>query len=600
MGETQHTLFPLDFNRSIVIEDRPERLTGDAGVLALRQIDQRLGLTNWLATQLTDPRHPDLITHPQVELLRTRLYLIAQGQRDGDDADRLGLDPAFRLAVSQRRGTAPLEAPDPQHPDGQPHALASQPTLSRLLRTLSSPHNRTVLRQGLLESAKRHLHAVRKQAARRGDDPRRLRRGTLDIDSYAVVVHGNQPGASYNGHYQTVCYHPLAAQFAPTGDWLDMTLREGQVYTAHDATTFLFDLLARVEAELCQVSDVRGDAGFPEETLLAGLEARRKPYVFRLKTNAVLERRIEPYAHRPPGRPPAEPRLWLYEFAYQAESWSRAPRRGGRARGARRTVRGVLLPGHELDTAAEGRRHAAGTLSPARHVRESPGRVPGRLRSGAVVQPARQAPLPRLRTRPALSVPRRVRLQRSLAAAARVGVQPGQRRPQGPGTQHPLRLDDPQLPRAPAPDAGPRAAACPPGGRGHQRHRRVLLASSGPLPGHAAASEQDAGQPSWQVLGALFRESLFVQAWRRAEFPGSALGVPVEDFLDEGLPLVGDHAYAAAIRAQAREVRQDRAKRDELPGAVRFSDVVPAMLPLIELMREQTGTIKQHGDAARR
>ena len=71
---------------------------------------------------------------------------------------------------------------------------------------------------------------------------------------------------------------------------------------------------------------MRGDAGFPEEERLAGLEARRKPYVFRLKTNAVLDRVIEPYLSRPPGRPPAEPRLWLYEFAYQAESWSR-PRR---------------------------------------------------------------------------------------------------------------------------------------------------------------------------------------------------------------------------------------------------------------------------------
>ncbi len=326
MGETQSTLFPLDFNRAIVIEDRPERLTGDAGVLALRQIDHRLGLTDWLATQLTDPRNPDLITHPQVELLRTRLYLMAQGHRDGDDADRLGLDPAFRLAVSQRRGTGPLDEPDPQHPDGQPHALASQPTLSRLLATLAGAANRPVLRRSLLESAKRHLHAVRKAAHRRGDDPRRLRCGTLDLDSYVVTVHGQQPGASYNGHYQEVCYHPLAVQFAPTGDWLDMTLREGHVHTAHEATAFLFDLLARVERELCQVSDVRGDAGFPDEDLLAGLEARRKPYVFRLKNNAVLDRMIEPYRYRPPGRPPAEPRLWRYEFQYQAESWSR-PRR---------------------------------------------------------------------------------------------------------------------------------------------------------------------------------------------------------------------------------------------------------------------------------
>jgi hypothetical protein len=326
MGEVQDTLFPLDFNRSIVIEDRPERLTADAGVLALRQIDHRLGLTDWLATQLRDPRNRDLITHPQVELLRTRLYLIAQGHRDSDDADRLGLDPAFRLAISQRRGTAPLDEPDAEHPDSQPHALASQPTLSRLLATLAGESNRAVLRRSLLESAKRHLHARRRQAARIGDNPGRLRAGTLDLDSYVVVVHGHQPGATYNGHYQTVCYHPLAAQFAPTGDWLDMTLREGHVHTAHAATAFLFDLLARVEAELCQVSDVRGDAGFPEEELLAGLEARRKPYVFRLKTNAVLDRLIAPYLHRPPGRPPAEPRLWLYEFTYQAESWSR-PRR---------------------------------------------------------------------------------------------------------------------------------------------------------------------------------------------------------------------------------------------------------------------------------
>jgi len=128
------------------------------------------------------------------------------------------------------------------------------------------------------------------------------------------------------GHYQTVCYHRLAAQFAPTGDWLDMTLRAGHVHTAHAATAFLFDLLERVEAELCQVSDVRGDAGFPEEALLAGLETRRKRYVFRLKNNAALDRLIEPYLSRPPGRPPAEPRLWLHEFDYQAASWSR-PRR---------------------------------------------------------------------------------------------------------------------------------------------------------------------------------------------------------------------------------------------------------------------------------
>jgi hypothetical protein len=76
MGETQHTPFPLDFNRSIVIEDRPERLTGEAGVLALRQIDHRLSLTDWRAARLTDPRNPDLITLPQVELFLESFFLV--------------------------------------------------------------------------------------------------------------------------------------------------------------------------------------------------------------------------------------------------------------------------------------------------------------------------------------------------------------------------------------------------------------------------------------------------------------------------------------------------------------------------------------------
>jgi hypothetical protein len=127
MGESQPTLFPLDLNRSLRIEDRPERLTADAGVLALRQLDHRLGLTDWLATQLSDPRQPDFITHPQVELLRSRIYLIAQGHRDAADADRLGLDPAFRLAVSQRRGTAPLDEADRDAPDRRCGAAGVQP-----------------------------------------------------------------------------------------------------------------------------------------------------------------------------------------------------------------------------------------------------------------------------------------------------------------------------------------------------------------------------------------------------------------------------------------------------------------------------------------
>ena len=87
MGEEQsggrESLFGLTFNRSIKVEARPERLSGDAGVLLEREIDERLGLTRDLAAKLHDPRNPALVTHIMDELLRARLYLMNGGWRDG-------------------------------------------------------------------------------------------------------------------------------------------------------------------------------------------------------------------------------------------------------------------------------------------------------------------------------------------------------------------------------------------------------------------------------------------------------------------------------------------------------------------------------------
>ena len=109
MGESNLTLFPLDFNRSLRVEARPERLTAEAGAVLLREVVERLGVTRWLAERLTDTRDPELVTHPLVELLNTSLLLLGQGWRDQDDADTLRHDPILRLAVSTRRGVSPLE-----------------------------------------------------------------------------------------------------------------------------------------------------------------------------------------------------------------------------------------------------------------------------------------------------------------------------------------------------------------------------------------------------------------------------------------------------------------------------------------------------------
>ena len=321
MGEEDPTRFPFSFNRSLAFEGRPERLTRDAGALLLRETDERMGLTRRLAARLRDPRHPLLLTHPLAELLRARIYAMAQGHRDQDDLDDLRDDPALRLAVSERSGDAPLrEAP----PDGWlvPEGLASQPTQSRLVEMLTLPGNRPALEDALFTEAAEDYRRMR--GGRRS--ARRAHRGVLDVDSTAAVVHGSQPGSAYNGHYRVTCYHPLVAILPETGAWLAVRLREGQVHTSVGLEDFLFPLLDRCEREIYQVAAVRGDAGMPSEPLLGGLDLRRVGYCFRLGSNDVLERLAAPYLHRPVGRPPKEPRTWCHELLYAAESWTRARR----------------------------------------------------------------------------------------------------------------------------------------------------------------------------------------------------------------------------------------------------------------------------------
>jgi len=314
MKQEQSTTLPTAFNGSLRIEGRGERLTADAGVIALRELDERLGFSDWLARRICDPRDPRLITHPLVELIRARLYLMAQGRRDQDDCDNLRADAACRLAVSTRRGLTPIEDdPAPLTPAG----LASQPTQSRLVETLSSSSNLNTLSQAPFELARRSFHA------RPG---RKERLHVIDVDSVPIIVHGEQGGSEYNGHYKARCYHPLVTMLASTGDWLSAELRPGNVHTADGATDHLMSAIERVEREIGGVASVRGDAGFPEDELLSSLEERRIGYAFRLKTNAVLSRMAAPYLTRPPGRPPSEPRVWCYEMDYKAKPWTRARR----------------------------------------------------------------------------------------------------------------------------------------------------------------------------------------------------------------------------------------------------------------------------------
>jgi Transposase DDE domain group 1 len=85
----------------------------------LRGIDRQIGLTARLAAALHDKRHPSYIDHPRRDLLAQRVYQIAAGYADGNDAHSLRRDPLCKMGVDR----LPLEPAQ---------ALASAPTCSRL------------------------------------------------------------------------------------------------------------------------------------------------------------------------------------------------------------------------------------------------------------------------------------------------------------------------------------------------------------------------------------------------------------------------------------------------------------------------------------
>lgn len=328
MGETHPDLFceydtaiRPSFNGSIRVEAREERLTSDAGALLAREVMDRLRLMEWLEPRLFDPRDPQLVTHPLVELLRTQLLLLVQGWTASDDADFLRDDPAFRLAVSERRQDAPLRAPDdPGVPDG----LASQPTLSRLLAALSLEQNDPALQEA-------NLILVR-QRCRWAEGRKRYEHLTLDMDSIPIQVHGYQEGSAYNGHYQQRCYHPLVFGSADIDALFGAKLREGQVHTSKDVVGDLTRCLDWAKSHVANNVSLRADAGYPSDDMLTVLEKRRCPYVCRFRKHDPLkgpaQDRIEHYLKDLSERPEEtrEEEFRCYEMDYQGKDWSRARR----------------------------------------------------------------------------------------------------------------------------------------------------------------------------------------------------------------------------------------------------------------------------------
>ena len=149
-------------------------------------------------------------------------------------------------------------------------------------------------------------------------------RVVLDMDSTESPVHGQQEGSAYNGHFESVCYHPLLL-FNHHGDCLAAKLRPGNVHSAEDWDELLLPEIERQQAAGKLVA-FRGDAAFAKPEVYEASEERGVQYAIRIPADRSLELEIEDILFRPPGRPGRKPLVRYKSFRYQAESWKK-PRR---------------------------------------------------------------------------------------------------------------------------------------------------------------------------------------------------------------------------------------------------------------------------------
>jgi hypothetical protein len=294
-GETKEPL-RVGFDRRLKLEFHGTRLTSDGGLLAYRELDDALGLTDLAVSALAEGRRGKNIRHRLLGLLRQAVYGRLAGYEDVNDAERLARDPAMRAIVG-REGMGRSAASTSEMGRFETEWLATEANLAALADLSGTWINRVHERRppdGII----------------------------LDMDSSESPTYGAQEGSAYNGHFGCTCYHPLFV-FNQFGDLERCALRPGNVHSAEGWRSALEPVIARYRERALYF---RGDAGFAKPELYELLEAEGISYAIRLPANGILQERIGHLLTRPVGRPPKKPQLFFASFTYQAQSWTK-PRR---------------------------------------------------------------------------------------------------------------------------------------------------------------------------------------------------------------------------------------------------------------------------------
>lgn len=285
----------------VVVQSDSEPISSDAGLIPIRQFDERWRFTQKMAACLSETR--SVPSHSLLSMLRQRVFGIIAGYEDCNDHDRLRDDSVFKLIARERFAD---------------EALAAQPSLSRFENAIDIPSLQRLIDFNIATgiSVLKHRHG--------GELPASL---TLDIDATDDTTHGQQQLSMFHGYYDQHQYFPIVIS-EPTSRHVFLAwLRPGAVAASLGADDDLKRVVASLRAARADLHiHVRGDCGFGNPTMYHCCELLNVSYTFGIAANERLKVIAQPLLDRAKAQyqqTGVKQRLFMKIEGYRADSWDR-------------------------------------------------------------------------------------------------------------------------------------------------------------------------------------------------------------------------------------------------------------------------------------
>jgi len=265
--------------RNIIANFEGGKITSDAGIVLMAELDKKLKITSRFAECFRDYRDPSKVNYSVHQLLAQRVYGIALGYEDVNDHDKLRYDPALAIALSKLNF---IDSPEPWLP-GKSTINRLEYCPERVTNQPESPYHRIEHQPQEIEKTFVDIFLESYQKP-----PRHI---ILDLDVTDDQVHGNQEGAFFNKYYRGVCYAPL---YIFCGHHLLVAkLRSSNVDPAGGALEELQRVMGLIREKWQDTQIlVRADSAYAREEIMKYCEDQEKvDYVIAMATNNQLKLR---------------------------------------------------------------------------------------------------------------------------------------------------------------------------------------------------------------------------------------------------------------------------------------------------------------------